>query len=306
MLIKRLSLVGLSLLAAATFAPVQAQQPKVQLTVYAASSLTDAFGEIKSEFEAANPNIEILYSFAASSALTTQIIEGAPAAVFASANKTQVDKVAKDSERISGDITEFVRNELVLIIPVENTANITTLADLSKTGVKLVVAAPNVPIRQYTDEMLDKLAADPQYGESYKTAFLANIVSEEDNVRQVSAKVSLGEADAGIVYLSDVTRDIADKVTVIRIESEYNVVASYYIAPIDVGIAETRDEAVTDAAESFIAFVIDVEGQTILESYNFIPVIELATSTAEGTMSATTSATTQPTAAATQAATAAR
>src|SRR5207244_6404993 len=111
----------------------------------------------------------------------------------------------------------FAKNRLVLIVPTDNPAKIQTLHDVANPGVKLVLAAAGVPVRDYTNTMLGLLAKDANYGDAYQTAFTANIVSEEDNVRQVVAKVSAGEADAGFVYLSDVTPDVADKVMKIQI-----------------------------------------------------------------------------------------
>jgi molybdate transport system substrate-binding protein len=138
-----------------------------------------------------------------------------------------------------------VKNRLVLIVPVDNPANIQSLHDLANEGVKLIVAAPDVPVRDYTNTMLDRLAADPGYGEAYRNAFMANIVSEEQNVRQVSAKIALGEGDAGIVYLSDVTPDIADQVIALPIPDSLNTIATY-------PIAVTNDSVNAELAQKFI------------------------------------------------------
>ncbi len=176
--------------------------------------------------------MDVVFNFAGSSTLSTQISEGAPADVFASANNTQM-KVVLDAGLITTEPQTFAHNRLVLIVPADNPAGIESLDDLANPGVKLVVAAPAVPVRVYTDSMLDALAADPAYGEDYRSAVVANVVSEEDNVRQVSAKVALGEADAGIVYSSDVTPDIAEDVIVLPIPDEVNTLASYPIAVLD-------------------------------------------------------------------------
>src|SRR5512142_2421235 len=153
------------------------------LTVFAASSLTDAFNEIKASFEQANPGVTVAYNFGASNTLVTQLSQGAPADVFASANATQMNAAIK-ANRIAGAPVTFARNRLVLIVPADNPAKITTLQDLAKPGIKLVVAAQGVPVRDYTDTMLDKLAQNAAYGSDYKNAFLKNVVSEEANVRQ--------------------------------------------------------------------------------------------------------------------------
>src|SRR5712692_7886925 len=181
---------------------------KKNLTVFAASSLTDAFNDVKTAFEAVNRGVEVVYSFGASNTLATQLAQGAPADIFASANAKQMS-AAQDAKRIAGKPRSFAKNRLILIVPADNPARIASVKDLANPGVKLVIAAKNVPVRDYTNTMLDKLATTPGYGDAYKAAVLKNVASEEDNVRQVSLKVSLGEADAGLVYRSDVTPDIA-------------------------------------------------------------------------------------------------
>ncbi|HLU08163.1 MAG TPA: molybdate ABC transporter substrate-binding protein, partial [Oceanobacillus sp.] len=170
---------------------VMTAQRDQTLLVFAAASLTDAFEEIATAFEAENPGVDVLFNFAGSSALATQLVEGAPADVFASANTRQM-RVAIEAGRIAEQPLVFARNWLVLITPADNPANIESLRDLANPGVKLVVAAPEVPVRVYTDVMLARLASVPTYGSAYRTAVLANIVSEEDNVRQVFLKVALG------------------------------------------------------------------------------------------------------------------
>ncbi len=243
-----------------------AAQTSQSLTVFAASSLTDAFSELATGFEAANPGVDINFNFAGSSTLATQLSNGAPADIFASANNLQMTN-AQTAGRIATTSAPrtFARNRLVLIVPADNPANIQSLRDVANPGVKLVLAAPAVPVRTYTNTMLDKLAADPAYGEAYKTAFLANVVSEEDNVRQVSAKVALGEADAGFVYRSDVTPDIADQVIALPIPDAINTLATY-------PIAITNDSANPELAQKFIDYVLSDAGQAVLVKWNFVSV----------------------------------
>ena len=237
-------------------------QSSQTLTVFAASSLTDAFGEIGNNFKAAHSGVDVVFNFGSSSTLATQLTEGAAADIFASANATQM-QVAVTGKRIAGAPKTFAKNRLILIVPTDNPAKIQTLHDVANKGVKLVIAAPKVPVRDYTDAMLKKLAADPAYGDAYQTAFTANVVSEEDNVRQVSAKVSLGEADAGFVYKSDVTPDIADKVLAIQIPDAVNTLASY-------PIAATDNASDPKLAQDFIDYVLSDAGQAILVKWNFI------------------------------------
>jgi molybdate transport system substrate-binding protein len=239
-------------------------QAQDTLVVFAASSLSDAFTEVATAFQAEHPDVEILFNFGSSATLATQLSEGAPADVFASANNSQMN-AARDAGRITGSPQTFVKNRLVLIVPIDNPANIQSLQDLDNEGVQLVVAAEGVPVRDYTNTMLERLAADPLYGEAYRGAVVANIVSEEDNVRQVAAKVALGEADAGIVYVSDVTPDIAEQVIAISIPDSLNTIATY-------PIAVTNNSAHPELAQAFVDFVLSDAGQDILVSWNFISI----------------------------------
>ncbi len=254
---------SLLLMVLGSFGAAQAQGA-TQLVVFAAASLTDAYEAIANEFEAANPGVEILFNFGGSSTLAAQLVQGAPADVFASANPAQM-QVAVDGGRIGGTPQIFAQNRLVLIVPANNPANIQSLYDLANPGVNLIFAAPFVPIRTYTDAMLERMAEDADYGEIYRSAVLANVVSEEPNVRQVVAKVALGEADAGIVYVSDVTPDIAEDVLAFSIPDELNTVAAY-------PIAITNDTRQPELAQQFVDFVLSDAGQAILVEWGFIPI----------------------------------
>lgn len=250
-LISALILVSLALNACA------APQPK-EIIVLAASSLTNAFDEIAVAFEAANPGVDVLASYASSSDLATQLTEGAPADVFASANAKQM-QVAADAGRISAEPVVFLTNRLTIIVPNDNPAGIQSFSDLAKPGLALVLAASGVPIRDYSDQSI-ALMGDADF----QAAVYANLVSEEPNVRQVATKVSLGEADAGIVYTSDVTPDIADLVLQIEIPDAQNVLASYPIATIEGAPSG-------GLAQAFVDFVLSYAGQAILAKWGFGP-----------------------------------
>jgi molybdate transport system substrate-binding protein len=255
---------ALALLLLAPALPAAQARESQTLTVFAAASLTDAFGDIASGFEAAHPGVKVVFNFGNSSTLAAQLAEGAPADVFASANGQQMD-VARSAGRILDPIHVFAQNRLVMAVPADNPAHIQSLRDLAKPGLLLVVAAPGAPVREYTDRILEQLAAVPAYGSAYRQAVIANIVSEEETVRLVVAKVALGEADAGIVYQSDITPDVARDVTAIPIPTVYNTLATY-------PIAVTNDAPRPQLARSFVEYVLSTDGQAALAHWGFIPV----------------------------------
>ena len=232
------------------------------LSVFAAASLTDAFEEIATAFEAINPGVEVVYNFAGSQQLAAQITEGAPADVFASANRSQMQAAIAGSRVISGTEQTFVRNRLVVITPSDNPAGIATLQDLAKPGIKLILADQAVPVGQYSLDFLAKASALPEYTERYSPTVLANVVSYEDNVRTVLTKVALGEGDAGIVYTTDASLD-ADSIAQLVIPDALNTVASYPIAPV-------ADSPNTALAQAFIDYVLSPKGQQVLVKYGFL------------------------------------
>ncbi len=259
-----LCLLILSTLVMAGCSPAATATPALKprgLNVFAAASLTDAFMEIGKKFEAANPGVKVTFNFAGSQALRTQIEEGAPADVFASANKTEMDNLVT-GKFITQDTPQiFLSNKLVVILPSKNPAGLEKLEDLAKPGIKIVLAAEEVPVGKYTRQALDQM--NSQFGADFKDKVLANVVSNEDNVKQVVAKVQLGEADAGIVYTSDAIA--APDLKTIAIPAELNVIAQYPIAP----LAKSSN---TDLAKAFIAYVLSSEGQAALQKWGFAPV----------------------------------
>ncbi|MBN1963316.1 MAG: molybdate ABC transporter substrate-binding protein [Anaerolineae bacterium] len=244
--------------------PEQAAAEAITLNVFAAASLTDAFSAIAEVYEAEHPGVDVVLQFASSSTLAAQIGQGAPADVYASANPNQM-AVAVESGRVAEDaVVTFAGNRLVLIVPAQNPAAIESVADLATGEVALVLAAPDVPVRVYTDQLLVALSAEPDYGAGFPAAVLANLVSEEPNVRQVVARVALGEADAAIVYSSDVTPDVAGDLQAIALPEAVNPTASYPIAPLS-------DSAQAEQAQSFVDYVLSEAGQAILTGWGFLP-----------------------------------
>ena len=240
-------------------APTATPEPQT-LTVFAAASLTEAFTEIGKSFEAANPDVTVTFNFAGSQALRTQIEEGAPADVFASASGKEMDALVTGkfvTERLP---KIFLTNKLVVILPANNPAGLVKLEELIKPGIKLVLAAETVPVGNYARQSLDKMSAS--FGADFKDKVLANVVSNEDNVKQVVAKVQLGEADAGIVYTSDAIA--APDLKTIEIPSELNVIAKYPIAPL-------TKSAHAELAKAFTDYVLSTEGQSVLKKWGFAP-----------------------------------
>ena len=233
-----------------------------EMMVFAAASLTDAFNEIAVEFQKANPTVKVTYNFGASSALRTQLEQGAKADVFASADQIQMDN-AKKAGVIQGEERLFVKNKLVVIYPENNPARIAAVRDLARPGVKLVLTDRAVPIGNYARTALEKMAADPQFGADFGQRVLANLRSEEANVRAVVTKVQLSEADAAIVYATDVTPAVSRDVRSIVIPDQFNAVAAYPIAVV-------KGAPNRAAAQAFIAFVRSPRGQEILKRNNFI------------------------------------
>jgi molybdate transport system substrate-binding protein len=232
------------------------------LTVFAAASLTDAFDEVAATLEAANPGLDIVNNYAGSQALVTQLTEAAPADVAAFASNSAMAD-ATEAGVVTVEAQPFVENVLTIVVPADNPAGITSAADLAKPGIKLVLAQEEVPVGGYSRQSICNMGADTAtYGDDFVTMVAGNVVSEEDNVRSVLSKVDLGEADAGIVYTSDVKA--ADNVMTVEIPEAVNELATYPIAPVASGNQ--------DLAAAYISFILSPDGQAILESYGFIPV----------------------------------
>jgi molybdate transport system substrate-binding protein len=212
------------------------------LTVFAASSLTDAFPKIDGSAR---------YSFAGSNTLEAQIRQGAPADVFASANTALPNGLYAD-HRCSKPVV-FTRNTLVVIVPRKNPARIRRVGDLGKRGAKLVIAGPGVPVGSYTLQVLKRL---------HLFRVLRSVVSRETDVRDVLAKVALGEAEAGFVYSTD-ARTVPRKVHTIRIPARGQPNVRY-------GICVVSGAAHKDAAQAFVKRVLSKAGQRILVSYGFL------------------------------------
>lgn len=244
----------------ATEMPATSAPEARTLNVFAAASLTDAFTEIGKNFEAANPGVSVTFNFAGSQTLRTQIEEGAPADVFASANTKEMDTLVTGAQVDANTPQIFLKNKLVVILPVDNPAGIETLEDLAASGVKLVLAAEEVPVGNYARQSFDLM--NGPFGTDFKDKVLANVVSNEDNVKQVVTKVQLGEADAGVVYTSDAVA--APELQTIEIPDDLNIIATYPVAPL-------VNSANADLATAFVEYILSADGQTVLEKWGFAP-----------------------------------
>jgi molybdate transport system substrate-binding protein len=242
--------------------PVEFPAEGGELTVFAAASLTDAFTQMADDIAAANPNIEITFNFAGSQALVTQLSEGgAEADVLALASPAQMTAAVEAGIPVASSEI-FARNLLTVVVPSDNPAGIAAVADLANDGVRLVLANPEVPAGVYARESLCKVASSfAADNPEYLSTIAANVVSEEENVRAVLTKVELGEADAGIVYVTDALT-AGDDVTTIEISASENVVASYPIGAL-------TGNALTVA---FVDYVLSAEGQATLASFGFAPI----------------------------------
>ncbi|MHB8574386.1 MAG: molybdate ABC transporter substrate-binding protein [Dehalococcoidia bacterium] len=230
------------------------------LIVFAAASLTDVFNQESDAFKKANPGVSIKFNDGASSALRTQLAQGAPADVFASADQANMDGARKDGS-IDGADQLFVKNKLVVVYP-KNSTKVQSIQDLAKPGVSFVLTDPSVPIGTYARQSLAKLAVDPAYGAGFDQKVLANLKSNEADVKAVVSKVQLGEADAAIVYATDAATAAKD-VTTIVIPDQFNVIAAYPIALV-------KNAPNKAAGQAFISFVRSAAGQDLLKQAGFI------------------------------------
>jgi molybdate transport system substrate-binding protein len=231
------------------------------LTVFAAASLTEAFTALGRRFEADHPGVSVSFNFAGSQILATQIEQGAGADVFASADRRWMAYLGERS-RLSGEPVIFGRNRLVVLIPRTNPGLISKLEDLARPGVKLVLAGAQVPAGAYSRQALKQLDSAAGFPPDFSRRVLANVVSEEENVRAVAAKVQLREADAGIVYRTDVSTGVAAQVRQFDLPACCNPIAEYPIAAVSGGQ--------TELAAEFIALVRSSDGQRILVERGFL------------------------------------
>jgi molybdate transport system substrate-binding protein len=265
----RLLLLPLLVLALAACAPfaggaapnaAPATEAAADLEIYAAASLRVAMEQVEAAYEAATPGMTLTVSTDSSAALEMKIEQGAPADVFLSADTTNPQKLV-DGGFASGDLTPFAGNRLTVIVPTDNPAAIRTPADLARDGVKIIAAGGTVPITRYATRLVDNLAREAGYPADFAARYGANVVSAEDNVSAVVAKVALGEGDAAIVYATDATS--SDEVAEVAVPDDANVRATY-------GGVVVRASPDQEAAAAFLAWLAGPDGQAILGELGFV------------------------------------
>jgi molybdate transport system substrate-binding protein len=233
------------------------------LTVFAAASLGQAFTDLGTTVERSRPGLSIRFNFAGSQQLVAQLEQGATADVLASADERWM-RHAVERGLVAGVPEVFARNLLVVVLPPSNPGRVGRLEDLARPGLKLVLAAEAVPAGRYARQALLRLGAAPGFPPGFARRALANVVSEEENVKSVVARVQLGEADAGLAYRSDVAAGVADRVKVLEIPEDHNVVAEYPIA-ILAAAGDTAD------ARAFVDAAVGPEGRRVLERHGLLP-----------------------------------
>jgi molybdate transport system substrate-binding protein len=241
---------------------VCAEEPK-ELTVFCGAGLTGAFNEIE-QLHKNTSNFRIGFNFDGVPALRAQIEQGAYADVLVSANLKHMNALKAEGYIDNDTVRIFAKNKVAVIVPNDNPANITNLMDLTRPGIKISIGTKELPAGDYARQVLDKLANDSEYGPAYKEKVMANIVSEETTVSLIMSKVALGEADAGFAFISDVSPQMAGKVTRIFIPDRFNVLGDFPI-----GVLKQSD--CPQQSREFIDLVMSAKGQAILKKYGFIP-----------------------------------
>lgn len=248
--------------AAPSAAPPSPSAASSDLTILAAASLKDALAAVKTAYATAVPGVTLTISTDSSSAIETEIEQGALADVFLSADTTNPKKLVEAGLTL-GPAVDFAGNTLVVIVPTDNPAGVKSPADLAKPGCKVIAAGDAVPITEYANQVVDNLAKVPGYPANYVAAYQANIASKEDNVKAVEAKLELGEGDAAIVYATDAKA--STKVgSVDIVPASANVLATY------AGVV-VKSTTQPDAANAFLTWLAGPDGQAILGEFGFLP-----------------------------------
>jgi molybdate transport system substrate-binding protein len=236
-----------------------AQSSEVSLTIYGAASLTDALAAVKTAYERQRPGTTLVVATDSSTRLRTQIEDGAPADVFLSADQANPQQLVA-AGLTDGAGVDFAGNVLTIIVPADNPAGIASPADLARTGVRIVATGDEVPIAKYARQVVANLASESGYPADFGARYEANVVSKEENVNAIVAKIELGEGDAAIVYATDARA--ASGVVEVPIPAPANVLATY--AGVVVRASHSRD-----AAHDFLGWLAGPEGTAVLAVFGF-------------------------------------
>jgi molybdate transport system substrate-binding protein len=239
--------------------PGSRSEAAVDLTVFAAASLSDVLDKVEPAYESAHPGTTLTVSTDSSAALEAKIEQGAPADLFLSADTANPQKLVQKGLSAGAPVV-FAVNRLAIVVASGNPGGIATPADLAKSGVKVIAAGDEVPVTKYARQLVHNLAKEPGYPTDFAAAYGRNVVSKEDNVKAVIGKIELGEGDAAVVYATDAKA--STKVTTVDIPDGANVPASYAAAI--VGASSHQD-----AARAFLGWLTNPDGQAILTSFGF-------------------------------------
>ncbi len=230
-----------------------------ELSVFAASSLSEALSKIARSYETKFPGDKVLLNFAGSQTLATQIEQGAPADLFISANRPVMERLQR--QELVNSPQPLLGNQLVLAARADLQPRLTSIADLARPELLLAIGNRQVPIGFYTRQLFARLATDSAYGPTLVGKIKGNIVSEEGRVKAIVAKLLLGEVDAGIVYQSDLTPANSHKLTAIALPQKHNPLAIYLLAKVKK--TETR-------VDDFITFLYDPWAQNSFAQHGFL------------------------------------
>jgi molybdenum ABC transporter molybdate-binding protein len=242
------------------FGGVTEAKNAITMEALIAANATDPFNQIITNYKKSHPSIDVKASYAGTQVIQTQLENGSPADLFLSANLSHIQQVQK--EGLVKSFYKVSNNHEVIIVPKNNPAHITSIEDLATKHPKLIIGVDNVPIGQYTRQIFKNVAKVK--GNDFDKKVMGNVVSTETNVKQILEKIALGEGDAGIVYVTDVTKSYQDKVTIIPISKKYNLTSTNYIAvPIH---APHKKQA-----EAFLNYILSSNGQDVFKQFHYDP-----------------------------------
>ncbi len=229
------------------------------ITAFAPSVLGDAVKQLGAGFEATQGDVKVQLEIGHTPTQRTQIEEGATPDVFFAAGKADIEALAQQNLIAADQIKPLARNQLIVVLPPDNPAGIAAVEDLIKPGVRLLLAQPELPIGMATEKLLDNLAA--KVAPDFKEKALANVVSRELGVKPIVTKVALGEADAGVVFVSDATA--APELATLALPGDVNVTVMFMVAP----LAAAADP---EKAKAFVDYVLADEAQAMLQAQGFL------------------------------------